>query len=109
MEKITKEIKEVKEFYRIYFKLLSFFRLKILVFYLLIFSVGIFCTYYLFIFCAVYKNIQKELFINYIVGSFWSLGFTVTICLIISIVRILALKKRIKRLYIISTYIDKTF
>ena len=106
---ITKEIKNVNNYYKLYLKLIYFFRIKITIFFILLFLVGLFCTYYLFIFCSIYKRIQKELFINYIVGSVWSLGFTIVICLMITIARFFALKKKIKRLYIISSYIDKKF
>ena len=53
--------------------------------------------------------IQKNLFINYIIGSFWSLGFTIGICLIVTILRKIALKKKIKRLYLISKFFDDKF
>ena len=109
MNIITREIKDVNHYYKIYLKLISLFKLKIWIFFTTLFLMGFFCTYYLFIFCSIYKRIQKELFINYLVGSLWSLGFTIVICLMIAISRILAIKKRIKKLYIISTYIDQKF
>ena len=106
---VTKEVKNVEHYFKIYLRLIGFFKIKIAMFFIVLFLVGLFCTYYLFIFCSIFKNIQKELFINYIVGSLWSLGFTIFICLLISISRFLAIKKRNRRLYIISTYIDKRF
>ena len=106
---VTKEVKNVQHYFKIYLRLIGFFKIKIAIFFIVLFLVGLFCTYYLFIFCSIFKNIQKELFINYIVGSLWSLGFTIFICLLISISRFLAIKKRNRRLYIISTYIDKRF
>ena len=106
---VTREIKNVNNYYRIYFKLISFFKIKIRIFFIILFLIGLFCIYYLFVFCSIYKRIQKELFINYLVGSVWSLGFTIVICLMITILRLLAIKKRNRRLYIISTYIDQKF
>ena len=109
LETITHEVKSKKNFYKIFFKLSFFIELKIIIFYLVLFLLGLFCTYYLFIFCCIYKKIQKNLFINYILGSLWSLGFTIAICLIITLLRKIAIKKRIKRLYIISKFIDDKF
>ena len=62
------------------------------------FLISLFCIYYLFIFCAIYKRVQKNLFINYIIGSLWSLAFTIGICLIVTIIRKIAIEKKIKRL-----------
>ena len=106
---ISKEEKNVHKYYKIFYRLITCFKLKIGIFFILLFLVGLFCTYYLFIFCSLYKRIQKELFINYIVGSLWSLGFTISICLIVAISRLLSIKIKNKRLYIISTYIDRKF
>ena len=109
LEEITKEIKDQNNYYQIYIKLKCCFRIKILIFYFILFLIGIFCTYYLFIFCAIYKKIQKNLVINYIIGSLWSLGFTIFICLLVAITRRISVKNRIKRLYIISKFIDDKF
>ena len=109
LETITHEVKNKKNFYQIFLKLSFFIELKIIIFFLVLFILGLFCTYYLFIFCSIYKKIQKNLFINYIIGSLWSLGFTIAICLIITLLRKIAIKKRIKRLYIISKFIDDKF
>ena len=109
LEEINKQIKCTKDYYKIYIKLICCFNLKISIFYFIILLLGIFCTYYLFIFCAIFKQIQKNLFINYIIGSLWSLGFTVFICLFVTITRKIAIKYKIKRLYIISKYIDDKF
>ena len=109
LETINHEIKNKKKYYQILIKISYRIELKIIIFFLILFLIGIFCTYYLFVFCAIYKMIQKNLFINYIIGSFWSLGFTTGICLIVTILRKIALKKKIKRLYLISKFIDDKF
>ena len=106
---ITQQFKNENKYYRIFIKLKCCFRIKITIFYFVLFLIGLFCTYYLFLFCAIYKKTQEDLFVNYIVGTLWSLGFTVFICLFVAITRILAIKKRIKRLFIISKFIDDKF
>ena len=109
LDVINKEFKNEDNYYKIFLKLLNCFRLKITIFYLVLFFFGLFCTYYLFVFCAVYKKIQVDLFTNYIVGSLWSLGLTVFICLFITITRKLAINKRIKRLFVVSKFVGDKF
>ena len=109
LDEVCKEIKDSNEYYFVYLKLLCCFKFKLTIFYFIILFIGFFCTYYLFVFCAIFKKIQKNLFINYIIGNFWSLGFTIIVCLFATITRKIALKHKIKRLYIISKYIDDKF
>ena len=103
------ETNKKKIFYIIFIKLYFCIKINIIFFYIIIFFLGICCTYYLFIFCAIYKRIQKDLFENYIIGSMWSLGFTVATCLFGAIFRKIALSKKNKRLYLISRFIDEKF
>ena len=53
--------------------------------------------------------IQKNLFINYIIGIGWGLGYKVALCLITTIMRKISLIKKYKRLYIIAKFIDDKF
>jgi len=104
---IVKEIKNQNDYYRIYIKISCILRLKIAVFFLLIILIEMTSMYYLFVFCAIYKKIQKNLFINYIIGSCWQLVYTIGICFLITILRKIGLNKKIKRLFIISRFIDE--
>ena len=106
---IIHEIKEPKQFYKIFIKISRIIKLKIIIFYSILLLIGLFCNYYLFIFCSIYKKIQKNLFINYIIGLIWPFCYTFSLCLLIAILRKISLKKRIKRLYIISRFIDEKF
>ena len=104
---IVKEIKNQNDYYRVYIRISCILRLRIAVFFFLIILIEIFSMYYLFVFCAIYKKIQKNLVINYIIGSCWQLVYTIGICLLITILRKIGLKKKIKRLFIISKFIDE--
>ena len=108
-EKINKEIKNKYKYYKIFLKISWFLKLKILIFYFFLFFIGLFCTYYLFIFCSIYKNIQKNLAINYIIGTLWSFCFSIFICIFVTITRKISIKKRIKKLYLISQFINDKF
>ena len=109
LEVITKEFKSTDNFLIIFNKLNYCFELKISIFFIILFLVGLFCTYYLFIFFSIYINIQIDLFINYIVGSIWSLVATISISFFIAITRKISIIKKIKRLFIISKFIDDIF
>ena len=62
-------------------------------------------SYYLIIFCSIYKNSLKSIFINYIAGVCISLAIAVGISLVIVFLRLFSLKKESLRIYIISRYI----
>ena len=109
LEAVTKEIKNKDNFLKIFIKLNKCFDLKITIFFVILIIIGLLCTYYLFIFFAIYKRIQQDLFVNYIVGSLWSLSYTIFICLFITITRKISIDKRIKRLFIISKFLDENF
>ena len=109
LEEINLEFKNKSNYYRIFIKLSKCFRIKIIIFYFVLYFFELFCTYYLFVFCAIYKKIQVDLLTNYIIGSLWSLGFTVFICLFVTITRKISLNKRNKRLFIISKFVYDKF
>ena len=106
LDVVTKEVKNSDNYLKVFNKLTRCFDLKIKIFYFILTIIAFSCTYYLFIFFSIYKKIQKDLFVNYIVGSLWSLGFTVFICLFITITRKISINKKIKRMFIISKFID---
>ena len=107
LKMVCAQIKNINKFLSLYIILFRCFKIKIIIFYILIFLIGLLCTYYLFIFFAIYKKIQKDLFFNYFIGNLWSLGFTVFISLSIAITRKIALKIKYKRLFIISKFIEE--
>ena len=104
---IIRDIKNKNDYYRIFIKISCILKLRTALFFFLIIIIEITCMYYLFIFCAIYKKIQKNLLINYIIGSCWQLVYSIVICFLIAILRKLSLIKKIKRLYIISRFIDE--
>ena len=109
LDAAKEETNNEKSFYKIFIKIFKFITLKICIFYLVVFISGIFCGYYLFIFCAIFKKIQTNLFTNYIIGSLWSLGYKVIFCILATILRKIALIKKFKRLYLIAKFIDEKF
>ena len=109
LENAIQEIKNNKLFFQFFTKIYHYITIKIRIFYFIVFISGLFCIYYLFIFFAIFKKIQKNLFINYIIGIGWGLGYKVALCLITTIMRKISLIKKYKRLYIIAKFIDDKF
>ena len=66
-------------------------------------------TYYLFIFCIIYKKSQLSLLSNYFLGVVESLIKSFGVSLIVCIIRFISLKFKSKRLYRTSIYLDKYF
>ena len=106
-EAAAQETISESRFMKIFLKISWMIKLKILLFYLIILILGLGCIYYIFIFCAIYKKIQENLFTNYLMSSLWSLAYTFGICLIVTIIRKIALLKGYKRLYVVSKYINE--
>jgi hypothetical protein len=109
LETALKETNNKKIFFQIFVKIYYFIKLKIRIFYSIVLIISLLCIYYLFIFFAIFKKIQKNLFVNYIIGIVWGLGYKVVFCLIITILRKISLIKRYKRLYLIAKFIDDKF
>ena len=108
-ETATLEAKIPNKFYKIFINIFWFINLKISFFFINILSSGLFCSYYLFIFCSIFKKIQKNLFMNYLIGTLWSLIYKVGFSLLTTILRKIAICGKYKKLYFISKYIDENF
>ena len=106
-EAATLETKDPKIYFRIFIKISWFIYLKITIFYIIVFLSGFLCLYYLFIFCAIFKKIQKNLFMNYCIGILWSLVYKVSVSILSAILRKISIYGKYKRLYYISKYIDE--
>ena len=80
-------------------------RKKLIVYFILVFLLGILFLYYVSAFCSVYKNSQKYWFI----GCLQSFGIdslvAVFICIFLSIFRYIAIKVRIKCFYVLDNII----
>ena len=81
-------------------------RNKLIAYYIFLFVLGTFFTYYVSAFCSVYRNSQKYWFIgcfeSFLIDSLSSVG----ICIFLALFRYISLKKRIKFLYILANLIN---
>ena len=94
-------------FNKIFIKIYKLISCKIRIFYIFVFISGLGCVYYLLLFCAIFKRIQKNLFINYIIGTLWSFGYKILFSILSTVMRKIALLRKYRRLYIISKFINE--
>ena len=66
-------------------------------FYFIIYGIfGIFCTYYFYIFCTIYPNIQIHIISDTLMSFSISFSLSIILPLIISIIRVISLRKKTK-------------
>ena len=106
---ISNEIKDRKMYYLLFVRQSKSYKKKIFVFFIMIFIIGLCFVYYIFLFSAIYKNMQIEIWKNYFSGVLESLLYTLILSAIIAIIRKISLSYRYKQLYVVSKYIDSTF
>ena len=106
---MIKEIKNKEEFQLVFQRIFKIVKIKTFLYYLFNFIISVGISYYLYIFCEIYKKSQISLFVNYIIGISESLIFSFSISLIICILRFSGLKYKIKNIYRTSVYLNNKF
>ena len=81
-------------------------RKKLIVYFILVFSLGLIFTYYVSSFCAVYPNSQKYWFIGCLESFAIDSLVALIICIFLALMRFIAIKKRIKYFYILADIIS---
>jgi len=84
-------------------------KLKMISFFVIQIAFIIVMLYYLTIFCIVYHRTQASILVNYLYGVLESLAISFGISIIISVIRILAIKYKSKSFYNASKYIYDKF
>jgi hypothetical protein len=107
--KIIRGKRNYKEYIKAIKDKLRSLRNKLIAYYIIIFILGIFFLYYVSAFCAVYRNSQKYLFLGFVESFVVDTLVAIILCLILSLLRYLAIYKNIKCLYstanVISTFL----
>ena len=106
LQSIIKEIKSEKYFLFLFKRVYTSLKFKIITYFIISFLISIGITYYLFIFCIIYKKSQISLFSNFVLGEVESFAKSFAITLIVCILRVVSLKLKIKQLYRTSVYLD---
>ena len=108
-ELIIKDITIKKYYYLNVIKFRKYLKLRLTIFYIIQFIMKILMTYYITIFCIIYNKSQVSIMINYIYGVIESLGITLLLSIIITIMRFLSLKNRWIQIYRTSQYLYNKF
>ena len=106
---MVKDIHYKYQYILVFKKLYLVLKIKVSFFFFLNFIISMFITFYLIIFCYIYKKSQGSLIINYIIGFAESLAYSVGVSLIICIFRYLGLKRKLIFIYRTSVYLDEKF
>ena len=104
--RLTKE-KNAKKEEKILFEIIKSLKIKLIIFFILIFLFSIIFWYYVTAFCSVYINTQKHLITNTIISFGESMLYPFGICLITTILRKISLRYKIKFVFIISKIFEK--
>ena len=79
---------------------------KLLIYFILVFLLGMCFLYYVSSFCAVYTHSQKYWFIGCLISFAIDFFVTLSVCILISTMRFIAIHKKIKCLYILAIWIS---
>ena len=109
LDNIIRNISRKKYYFINIIKFRKYLKIRLSLFYIIQYIMCILMTYYITIFCIVYNKSQISIIINYIYGVFESLGISLGISLIVTIMRYLSIKNEWKVIYRTSQYINNKF
>ena len=106
LQLLIKEVQNEQYFLLFFKKIYTSLKIKIMIYFLfnLVLCLGI--TYYLLIFCIIYKKSQVSLLSNFLLGEAESFIKSFAVALIVCILRVTSLKYKLKRLYRTSIYLS---
>ena len=81
-------------------------RNKLIAYFILIFSLGLFFLYYVSSFCATYQHSQKYWFIGCVESFIMDSIAVVIVSLLLALLRYISIRKRIKFLYTLASIIN---
>ena len=81
-------------------------RKKLIAYFVLVFSLGIFFLYYVSSFCSVYRNSQKYWFMGCLQSFGIDSAVAILICIFLSLFRYIAIKRSIKCFYFLANLIS---
>ena len=81
-------------------------RIKLIIYFILVFLLGVLFSYYVTSFCAVYKHSQKYWFIGCLESFGMDSLMTIILCIFLSLFRYISLKKHIKFFYTLANFIS---
>ena len=104
-ETIEKEVKEEVDYLKLCKEVYKKIRIRLGVFYTMIFVFFLFFWYYVTIFCIVYKGSQKFWLKDCVNGIFFEFLFVASVSVIASVLRSFALSTQSKNMYYVARYL----
>ena len=80
-------------------------RIKLIIYFILVFLLGAFFSYYVASFCSVYRNSQKYWFYGCIESFAMDSAISFVSCILLALLRYISIKKKIKCLYNTANFI----
>ena len=105
LAKIIREKKKNDNYINLMNNKLSKLRKKLIAYFIIIFSLGLFFLYYVTCFCAVYKYSQKYWFMGCLESFGMDSLVALAICVVLSIFRFISINKHIKCFYTLTNII----
>ena len=106
LQKVIKEKINNKDYKRLINIKLKKLRNKLIIYFILIFILGLFFSYYVMAFCAVYRNSQKYWFFGCLESFGMDSLFSIIICIFISFLRFGSIRKKIRYFYHVANIIS---
>ena len=106
-EQIGMEIKDEILYYKVIKSILGLVQKRIYIYFFIELIIANICGYYIYIFCNIYKRSQFSMLLNYLMGLGESLLISLGITIIVTVLRLIALKIRSKRTYYSSRYLSE--
>ena len=103
--KIIREKSKDKEYFNLINEKLKKLKIKLIIYYILIFVLGLFFLYYVSAFCAVYKYSQKYWLYECLQSFAMDFATAFITSLFVSLLKYIAIKKKIKCLFTLSNII----
>ena len=109
MELMISNVTKERQYIRNIVRFKRYLVLKLTGFYIIQMTINLAMCYYLMIFCTVYHKSQGSIMVNYILGIAQSLGISLGLALITSLIRYLSIKYRWRHIYYTSKYFFDKF
>ena len=105
LEYIVKEIYKENRYYSTFILFRKYLIIKLTSFFIIQGIFNVFICYYLMIFCTVFHETQGNIIFNYIIGIGESMGFSLGLAIVISLIRYLSLKYKWRYMYYTSKHL----
>ena len=103
--KLMKENYGNKEYLKLINDKLKKLKIKLIIYFIIVFTLGLFFLYYISAFCAVYRFSQKYWFFGFLESFGMDFVTAFITCFILSFMKFIAIRKKIKCLYTSSNII----